>query len=134
MEPVLPTCSFGRVLCRDGVEVGAETFSIDGRSVAEHRDDRVRRDEPVASQRSEFADGRAVAGDDQRLSLVESTHDLTAVVAEFALGDRLCHATAVGRHATDVTRVRRRPVSSAATPRSPSRELVPPARARPFGG
>ncbi len=78
-----------RSLRRDLVEIGAETAGVDGGGVAEHRGDRVGRDEAVAAQRRELADRGSVSGDDEGLTLIEAPHDLATVVAELSLRDRL---------------------------------------------
>ena len=69
------------------VEVGSQAFEIDLGRGRERRHGNVRRDEAVALHRSQLTHRYAVAGDDERLSPVESPHDLAAVISELSLGD-----------------------------------------------
>jgi hypothetical protein len=79
--------------------------------MAEHGDDRVGGHEAMTPQRSEFADGRAVARHDERLALIEGTHDLatvgqgssrvTVVTRSMALSNEAIEPTpALSAHAT----------------------------------
>jgi hypothetical protein len=85
------------VLFDVAVEVITEPSGIDGRSVCEGREYRVTRHEPPSSQRSQIANRHAVAGYNERLALIEPTHDLAAVVPEFSLGDHFSHLRTVAR-------------------------------------
>ncbi len=82
------------------VRVGAELPVVHGRSGAEERDGSFGVHEPVPPQRHEFADGNAVAGYDETLAFVESTHDLSALVAQLPLSDFSAHAASVAPRAT----------------------------------
>ena len=73
------------------VEIAAEAFVVDRRRTTEHRDCRLRADKALPAQRCELTDGHPIAGDDEGLAVVESPHDLPAVVAKFSLGDFLSH-------------------------------------------
>ena len=84
------------------VEVSPELFAVDGRSCMEELFDGFRSHEAETPQWGEFADWYAIACDDEGLSRVEATHDLSAAVTQFALGDDLTHPSIVARRATPV--------------------------------
>jgi hypothetical protein len=79
------------------VQITAETDGVDGGRMNERRNDRVARHETTASQRDQLPNWHAVASDHERLALIKSAHDLTALVAELSLGDRFGHALIVAR-------------------------------------
>lgn len=79
------------------VEIVAKAGGVDSRGVGERRGDDLSCDETPAAEWDQLADGHAVAGDDEGLALIESAHDLTAVVAKFSLGDRFSQPTSVAR-------------------------------------
>lgn len=54
-----------------------------------------RRNEHPLSQGNEFADGDAIARDDECLSLVEGAHDSSALVAELSLSNTSAHLRTV---------------------------------------
>ena len=66
----------------------------------EHINDSAGGDEPMTSQWPQLPHRGPVAGDYERLSLVQSSHDSAAVIAEFALGNLLAHTSTVARGAT----------------------------------
>jgi hypothetical protein len=66
----------------------------------EHSNDSAGGDEPMTSQWPQLPHRGPVAGDYERLSLVQSSHDSAAVIAEFPLGDLLAHISIVARGAT----------------------------------
>jgi len=84
-------------LAHDLVQVGAEPSRVNSGCRPEESDRSLGGDEAVAAQWSELAYGNAVARDDERLALVELAHDLTAVVAQFSLGDLSAHGRIVAR-------------------------------------
>jgi len=88
------------ILGCDAVEVGAKPGQVDARSTPEQSDDGVGMHESVAPKRRQLADGYAMSGDDERLSSVQSPHDLAAVVPELALGDISSHDDYVAPRAT----------------------------------
>lgn len=83
-----------KLLAGNGVEIPAELQKVDWKCSSEHRHRGLRGDEPTPASRRQLADRGAVVGDDKRFALVESTHDLSAVVAELTLVD-LLHEQAV---------------------------------------
>lgn len=87
------------------VEVVAEPSDIYRWRGPEERGSSVGGDEAVASQRGELADRNASARDDEAFTVIEPSHDLPAVVAQFALGDLAAHASIVAPGAT--ARIRR---------------------------
>ena len=66
----------------------------------EHSNDSAGGDKPMTSQWPQLPHRGPVAGDYERLSLVQSPHDSAAVIAQFALCDFLCHTATVAHHAT----------------------------------
>jgi hypothetical protein len=68
----------------------------------EHSNDSAGGDEPMTSQWPQLPHRGPVAGDYERLSLVQSSHDSAAVIAEFPLGDLLAHISIVARGATAI--------------------------------
>jgi hypothetical protein len=78
--------------------VGPERLDVHGRSVTRGRRKFLPWDEPpTVPQRDQFADPVAVAGDNERLPILDGIHDLFGSVAEITLGDlRLCsHASSI---------------------------------------
>jgi len=69
------------VLIYAAVEVRAQPLIIEVRRATERRRQCRAVHDATAPQWEEFSDGDTVAGDDECLALVESTHDVTAVVA-----------------------------------------------------
>src|SRR6056297_2579437 len=82
------------------VEVLSELFAVDGRGGLEELGDGFRSHEAKPPKRGEFADGHAVACDNEGLALVEATHDLPAAVPELSLGHDLAHLNIVALCAT----------------------------------
>jgi len=78
-------------LIGDGVQVGAKAVEIDPGSAPESRHRRRRTDEPIASQGRKLPDRNPVARHDEGLAAVKLPHDLSAVVAQFPLGDLGSH-------------------------------------------
>jgi len=77
----------GRILIDVRVDICAESLVVDRRRAAEGGDGGGRRRKMTGAQRSERADWNSVAGDDKRFAALEASHDLAAVIAEFALTD-----------------------------------------------
>jgi hypothetical protein len=78
-------------LIDDGVQVLAEPFGVDSRSVAERCRHHVGRDETPSAHRRQVADNGAVAGATAGLAAVRPTHGLT-FVAQLALSGFLVHS------------------------------------------
>src|SRR5207245_1220030 len=98
-----------RSLIEDRVDLGSESLAIDRRCAREQSDGGLRADEPTLSQRCQFADRDAIAGDDERLAAVERSHDLAALVSKLPLRDLSRHRLIVAhvlhnprRAATDI--------------------------------
>ena len=71
------------------VEVGAEALELTTGAPAKAATSiAYRGDESPACDRDELAHGNAIAGDHVGLSPVQAAHDLAALVAKLALGDR----------------------------------------------
>ncbi len=79
------------VLGCNAVEVGAKPGQVDAWSATEHGDGGIGAHEPVPPKGSQFTDGYTVSGDDEALTLVQSPHDLAAVVPKLSLGDISSH-------------------------------------------
>ena len=88
------------ILGCNAVEVGTKPGQVDARSATENCDGRVGTHEPVASKWGDLPDGHAMPGDDERLTPVQSPHDLAAVVPELTLGDVSSHEVIVAPCAT----------------------------------
>ena len=84
-------------MAHDLIQIGAEPLRVNCWRCPEEGDCSLGGDEAVAAQWSELAHGNAVARDDERLALVELAHNLTAVVAQFSLGDLSAHGRIVAR-------------------------------------
>lgn len=87
-------------LIGDKVEVPSELFAVNRWSCLEELGDGFRCNESEAAQRGQLADRHAIAGHDEGLALVKATHDLSAAIPQFSLGDDLTHPTIVARRAT----------------------------------
>src|SRR5262245_47381681 len=85
---------WGRVLVEHAVDLEPGPRGIDPRRGGERTEDHLRRNEPAAPKRDQLPHRRAVAGDDERLSLIEGPHDLAAVVPELSLSN-LAHRVAI---------------------------------------
>ena len=102
----MPRCGLGtsvtwrRVLVSDGVQISSEPLVFDPGRHPEGSDGGFSSQEAVPTQGCEFSDRCAVSGDDETLAVVKLTHDLTAVIAEFTLGDLSSHALSVAQGAT----------------------------------
>ena len=88
------------VLGCNAVEVGVELGQVDAWRTTEQSDGAVGAHEPVPPEWSQLTDGYAVSGDDEALALVQSPHDLAAVVAKLPLGDVFGHHGIVAQSAT----------------------------------
>ena len=88
------------VLGCNAVEVGAKLGQVDAWRTTEQGDSAVGAHEPVPPEWSQLTDGYAVSGDDEALALVQSPHDLAAVVPKLPLGDVSGHDDIVARSAT----------------------------------
>jgi len=69
------------------VDVFAELLGIDRADAPERRLKDAGRDELPGSDRSQFAHGDTVAGDEELLTAIQLSHDLSTLVAQLALGD-----------------------------------------------
>ena len=94
------------VLGCNAVEVGAKLGQVDAWRTTEQSDGAVGAHEPVPPEWSQLTDGYAVSGDDEALALVQSPHDLAAVVPKLPLGDVSCHGVIVALCATGEPMVR----------------------------
>jgi|GEM_PF-6386049 len=88
------------ILGRHAVEIGAQTLQVDAGCSLEHCDGSIGIDEAVATKRSEFTNGNAVARHDVGLAGIQTSHDLPTVVAELALCNFSIHHSNVARCAT----------------------------------
>jgi hypothetical protein len=79
------------ILAGPPINIGTEAARVDGGRVPEDGNDCRRGHESVTAQGGELAHRHTVASGDEGLSLIEPAHDLTAVVAELALGDGFSH-------------------------------------------
>lgn len=71
-----------------GVLISPECFDVDAGRVAGHRREIPPGDEPTATpQRDQLADPVAIAGDRERLTVLDRVHDLLGSVTQVALGD-----------------------------------------------
>src|ERR1700728_2944740 len=91
----------GGVLGCNAVEVCTKPGQVDAWSTAEHGDSGIGAHETVPPKRSQLADRYAVPGDDEALALVQSPHDLAAVVPKLPLGDVSGHDDIVAPSATE---------------------------------
>ena len=89
--PSAPIAAGRAPLRSDCIKIPLEKLVVD-RGPPEHGHRGLRADEPMSAQGRRLSDRGAVAHDDVRLTLVESAHDLSAVVAKLALID-LLHST-----------------------------------------
>ena len=64
---------------------------VHARCTTKHLYGRMSGHETMASKRTQLTDRGAVATDDEGLSLIESPHDPSTVIAKLALGDLLGH-------------------------------------------
>ena len=84
----------------DGVQVGAKAVEVNPGCAPESRHRRRRADEPIAPQGGKLPNRNPVARHDEGLAAVKLPHDLSAVVAQFTLGDLSSHKPKVARRAT----------------------------------
>ena len=77
------------------IQVRAQLLQLDGWRATECSKRSVAGNEPLASDRRQFANCDAVAGHDEAFARVECAHDLAAVVAQFALGEISSHSSSV---------------------------------------
>jgi hypothetical protein len=80
-----------RVLIDDCIEIGPEASSVHGWCHSEHCRDAVTADEAAPPQGSDLSDRHTVASQNERLTMVEPTHDVTAVIPQLPLADVLGH-------------------------------------------
>src|ERR1022692_4472107 len=96
-----PVIGAVRVVVERCVLVGSESVDVDGGRAAGHGSEFLPGDEPApAPQWDQFADPVPVAGDGERLPILDGVHDLLGPVAEISLCDfRLrCHASQPNPH------------------------------------
>lgn len=99
-----------RVLVEQSVDVGPEPPEVEGWCACKDGDSSVGWNELALPERYQLADGHPVAGDDERLSAIERTHDLAALVAKLPLGDFPPHPSIVARVLRGTARIHpRRP-------------------------
>lgn len=79
------------------VEVLAKLGGVDRWCIRKRCHNDLAGNEATVPQRDQLTNGHAVASDNEGLALVETAHDLSAVVAEFSLGDDLGHEVTVAR-------------------------------------
>src|SRR5205085_6788318 len=84
-------------LVEEGVDIGPESLSVDGRCAVEDGEGGVRSDKLTLPKRDQLSHRHAVAGDDERLATVECSHDFSAFVAQFSLSDLTAHRRTVAR-------------------------------------
>jgi len=80
------------ILGAHAVEILAELRVVDTRSLAKNGDSRVGLHEAMPSKRAELPDRHSVSGHNEGLTLIETTHDFTALVAQLSLTN-LSHST-----------------------------------------
>ena len=95
-----------RILVEHAVHVLPEPGRLDRRRAREGRRRGLGRDEDALAERRQLADGHAVARDHERLTAVERSHDLAALVAELALVIRRASKPNVARALRLDSRVR----------------------------
>jgi len=78
-------------LLDDGVHIVAESARIHGWRTGDRRQQRIASDESTAPNRTKLADRHTLSRDDEVLAPIQRTHDLSAVVAKFSLGDGAGH-------------------------------------------
>jgi hypothetical protein len=100
-----------RILSGVSIEVVAEALRIDRWSPGEHCRSRFRADEPVASERHQLADRDTGTSHDERLTAIDSTHDLAAVVTKLPLSDLTTHPSSVAPRATSAPALTRSSVT-----------------------
>ena len=90
-------CDF---LARGFVQIRSELAIVNPGRGPEECDGRLCGYESMAAQRRQLADGHTIARDDKGLALVESTHDVAALVPKLPLADLATHPATVARRAT----------------------------------
>jgi hypothetical protein len=83
-----------RILCAHAVEILSELCVVDSRSWPENGNGRVDLYEAMPSKRGELPDRHSISGHHEGLTLIETTHDFTALVAQLSLA-YLSHPTRV---------------------------------------
>lgn len=76
-----------------GVDVGSELLEIDRRRPLEGSNNDVPGNELPPADRPQFADRDAVAGDEEVLTAIQCSHDLSTLVAQLALGQLPGHVS-----------------------------------------
>ncbi len=89
-----------QVLGNHSIEIVPELVQIDCGCVTEQCHSGVGANEAVPAKRCQFAHWDSVASHDERLALVELSHDLPTVVPQLSLGDLSGHSSSVARRAT----------------------------------
>ena len=69
------------------VDVRAKARQVDAWRTTEHGDGGIGVHEPIPPKRSQLTDGCTVSGNDGAFALVQSPHDLAAVIPKLPLGD-----------------------------------------------
>lgn len=88
------------ILGCNAVKVDAKSGQVDAWSTLKHGDGGIGTHEPVSSKRRQFTDRYAISRDDEAFALVQSPHDLAAVVPKLPLGDFFGHHGSVAQRAT----------------------------------
>jgi len=88
-----------RILGAHTVEVLTELYVVDAGSLAEDGYGRVGLYEPMPTKRGELPDRYSISGHDKGLTVIETTHDLAALVAQLSLG-YFPHPASVAQGAT----------------------------------
>ncbi len=94
-----------RILGAHAIEILTELRVVHAGRLTEDGNGSVDLDEPMPTKRGEFPDGHAISGHHKGLTVIETTHDFTALVAELSLAD-LPHPGSVARGATSAELVR----------------------------
>lgn len=85
------------------VQIRSELAIVNPGRGPEKCDGRLCGDESMAAQRRQLTDGHTIARDDEGLALVESAHDVAALVPKLPLADLATHRPSVARRATQAS-------------------------------
>ena len=88
-----------RILRAHAVEILTKLRIIDAGCLAEDGNGSVGLHEPMPTKRGEFPDRHSISGHHKGLTVVETTHDFTALVPQLSL-TYLPHSPSVARRAT----------------------------------